>query len=735
MNLRLIYLVPLFLITCSGIIIPQSVSDTLRGIILDISDDTPIAGAVIKFKNTENYTTSNLKGLFTLVKKDSAEQELEISHIAYKPSAIRLRSNLNSYNLIVHLTSSYFKTETVIVSGRHSNTSHTDEDTYIEVLRGKDLERSLGSTLASTLKNEAGIAIRSMGPAPSRPVIRGMGGDRVLLLEDGFRTVDLSATSPDHAVSLDPFSIERIEVIRGPAVLIYSPVTIGGVVNSIRREINGDFSQSVEGNIGLYGESSNRGLLGSGLLKIPLGDFLGRFEFSRRSTDDLQSPTGTLKNSASGLTNGAFSLSHKFSSGYTGIAARDFSLDYGIPGGFVGAHPDGVHIKMFRRVYSGLYSISPQSKYINNVTIRLTRNFFSQTEYESSGLIGAEFGMTDYALHAEAETKSMWLFSHGSVGIESEYRDFQVGGFVFTSPAINRQVAGYIYQNIPFTNSNLELGLRITHGSFSPSLSGKIINGKVIAPVSFTIPSFSLSYQYNVSENIAAGAAFHKTSRLPSIEELYSAGPHLAAYSYETGNPDLKPENGYGFEIFSGYTTESLSLRGNVYFNILENFLLPRNNGKINFATLLPVYETTGEKVRLFGGEFQAEAEFPLGIKISNVSSLTYGEFSGGSPMPSIPPFKNITTISAAFSGVSLGIRTTLAMAQNKTDIYEFPTPGYGAHDFFVQYSYIQSHLIHNFSLNVDNIFNKEFRNHLSRVKSILPEPGRSFRVVYRMFF
>lgn len=710
--------------------------DTINGIILDITNDSPIPDAIIKASATENYATSDKNGHFSIIVLPSPGCELEIYHIGFKPVSLHF-PHIDSIkkNVIIHLTPAAYRTETIVVSGRHMNTTHEDLHSFSEVLRGKELERSMGSTIASTLKNETGLSMRSMGPAPSRPVIRGLGGDRVVIKADGFSTIDLSSTSADHAVSLDPFTVDRIEVMRGPSVLLHGSSTTGGVVNAIRNEITDNFPSALSGLLGAYYETVNTGALGAGVIKIPFSDFLGRIEFSRRSSGDSKTRLGVIKNSGLGLTNLSGSLTYRFDNGYTGAAVRNFLLDYGVPGGFTGAHPNGVHITMFKREYTGLFSLNLPSHQFPTVTARLSRNYFSQTEKESNGLTGAEFGIFHYTGSIDLPTQHLGIFDQGSAGISFEHRDFNIGGFVFTPPTVSRSAAIYMYQNIDLGRYFIEASGRYTYGDYTPRKSTESFNSKFIRNRHYNLFSFSVSALSAISKEFSLGVNLSRTTRLPSIEELYSAGPHLAAYSYETGNPELDAESGYGTELFGIIKLPPVSITLNAFYNPYQNFIIPRNSGRINFATLLPVYETSEVKAVLKGLESEIVYEWNDYFKLTSTVSYTHGEFADGTPLPGIPPFRNISTLSFSQDKLSVGWQSEFASAQNRTDLFEQPTAGYGVHNMYVQYSIITLSVIHNISLNAENLFNKEYRNHLSRIKVILPENGFNMRFIYRLYW
>ena len=212
----------LFLVLYSQVVISQTTPvGTLEGIVLDGSNDMPLQDAVVKIIELNTYDVTDKNGIFNFRSIPFGNYNIEISFVGYKSTitSIQMDQEVNK-GLIVHLFTLPFETSTVVVTGLHTTTKFDDMNEFINVLKGKELQRELGLTLASTLKNETGLAIRSMGPAPARPVIRGLGSDRIAITEDGIQTTDLSATSPDHAVSVEPFTIDRIEVIRGPKVLL-----------------------------------------------------------------------------------------------------------------------------------------------------------------------------------------------------------------------------------------------------------------------------------------------------------------------------------------------------------------------------------------------------------------------------------------------------------------------------------------------------------------------------------
>ena len=715
----------------------SKVLGTLEGIVLDGSSDQPLENAIVKIIELDKFDVTDKNGIFELKQIPFGDYNIEISYVGYKTTkvTINIDKEINT-GLLVHMFTLPFETSTVVVTGLHSNTKFDDMNEFINVLKGKELQRELGLTLASTLKNETGLAIRSMGPAPARPVIRGLGSDRIAITEDGIQTTDLSATSPDHAVSVEPFTIDRIEVIRGPKVLLKNSTTMGGVVNIIRDEIPKEIPGSFSGNAGFYGESVNSGYLGGIVVQLPIGKFVLRGEATKRRADDLRTPIGTLENSDIATDNFSAGLSYIDGWGYTGVSIREFKSDYGVPGGFVGAHPNGVDISMLKRQINGKINYQINSESFENLEFQLSRDYYKHTEYERADVIGAQFVIYNLRGSLDLSNKKIGLLDFGTSGISFEARDFNIGGYVFTPPTKSLKLSGYSFQTFELTDFSFETGFRMSYDEFHPDDSNPSTDNEVIIDRKFFSYSLSLSTLYSINKTVSLGININKTSRVPTIEELYSEGPHLAAYSYEIGNQYLESENGIGAELFSYLKTEDIFLMLTFFRNDFSYFITPRNTGKINSQTLLPIYQTEGVSAIFYGFESYFEIKLIEYFALSNSFSYTYGNFKEtDDPLPQIPPLKNIIQLKYLNGNFITGISSEIAAAQNRVDLFETPTAGYAVFNAFIQYSLETGSMIHNLSLNGENLLNKEYRNHLSRVKVIMPEAGINFKLSYRLYF
>ena len=708
---------------------------TVTGKILDSFNKEPVSAASVSVEGMKSGVISDENGFFEIMLPENTKSVIHITHISYSNYTFQTTpENGIPFNLLVYLIPKNLEFGTVLITGNHSHSKFEEIDNLKGTVEGVDLQKNLGLTLAATLKNEAGMAIRSMGPAPARPVIRGLGGDRILFAEDGVKTTDLSATSPDHALTIEPFSITRADIIRGPRTIIFSPVTIGGVVNVIRHDIPVEKSNGFSATAGSYYESANNGLLLGGNAEYGYGSMVIKGSITSRKSSDLRTPAGNLKNSFSDATGLSLGASYLGDFGYAGYAYRSMEMDYGIPGGFVGAHPNGVRISIFRNVYSAKASFNVNSSLIHNATFHVNRSFYRHKEYERNDLIGAEFSITDYTGFMNFEHHLFGFNEDGVIGASGQYRDFETGGFVFTPKSQSKNLSFYFWQPFNYNGLSIEFGGRVNYDLISPEKDKKANIG-YIRERDFVTYSLALSGIYGITNELFAGMNLSRSSRVPTIEELFSEGPHLAAYSYETGNPDLASERGTGIELFSYYKLDNFYTLVNIYYYDLADFIIPRNTGRINYQTFLPVYATQGVSAKISGVEFQSELKFSPSFTFLVKASFTRGEMTDGGKLPQIPPAKLYLEASyKLFESSTLELSAEMAASQEETDTFETPTAGYISVNTNFHRSFSLGRLTGLLSIGIDNIFDADYRNHLSRVKSIMPETGRNLRTTLKVY-
>jgi iron complex outermembrane receptor protein len=704
----------------------------LIGRVLDSETGEPVGWVQIQIKEAHRSAMSDENGNFKILNIVAGQFSMSTFRIGYRQSLLQIRITAgDTLRLSVFIKGSPLEGEAIVVEGERE----LDKKNVVLKMSDKTLRQNLGKTVAETVSREAGMDQRSMGPAPARPVLRGLSGDRLLVLEDGGRTGDLSATSTDHAVVIDPIISERIEVIRGPASLLYGSNTLGGVINVERGYVPATLADRIHTSVITQGETVNRGYSAGFVVSGPYKNIGWHFDGSLRNAGDISTPSGQLTNTGIQTYNASAGFSYLKDWGYTGISGSYYQSEYGVPGGFVGAHPNGVKIKLDRKHFEGKLDLHFEHPMIERTELRYSFSKYFHQEFESNGSIGTQFSVLNYDLNWLTKLKPVWKFGEGDIGLWSEYRDYVPGGFIFTPDTKEFTFATFLYENAVLGNWKLEASARMDHRIVHPSVEEQTKIGHV-RNRSFTILSGSALATYHLSKTIESGISIMRSARTPGIEELFSQGPHLASYSFEVGNPELKSENGWSLEWFARMHTENSLLNIAWFRNDIRHYIFPRNTGAINIATQLPIYQYSGMHAVMTGGELALEHRLPWLMSVSGTLSYVQGVLADSNqPLPAMPPLTGKVELKKQVSALTASVFMRAASDQKRVARFENPTNGYVVFDATVQYYQRHTTMLHTVVLAIENIGDTKYRRHLSRVRSIMPEPGRNIKLLYKVFF
>ncbi len=706
----------------------------LVGQVIDAETQLPIGWATVVITDLKRGEVCHGDGSFHLYDIPTGRYSLRVSHLGYQTvvQPVTIRQN-DTTHLTIMLASTPLQGEGAVVYSERDAGTQSYKPT--ETLSGAKLQQRLGRTLAETLGAEAGISQQSMGPAPARPVIRGFGGDRLLILQDGERIGDLSATSPDHAVTVDPLAAERVEIVQGPASLLYSSNALGGVINVIGDRIASNLPDRIHGTASAQGETVNKGYSGGLSLSLPAGPLAFQIEATGRNSSDISTPDGMLRNTDAATYNGSVGTSLVGSWGFAGIGASTYATDYGIPGGFAGAHASGVRIQLDRSRLEGRTELIQSGSLLRKVELHASYSRYHHKEIESNGSVGTEYGVLTSEGSATLHHGELGVLGRGAIGVRGEYRDFAAGGGAFIPKTTESNAAAYIYEEIPIGDLILQGAIRFDLRVTTPERTGPSSIGQIRART-FADVSGSASLLYTISSELQAGFTVMRSFRPPTIEELFSRGPHLASYSFEVGNPDLNKELGFGTELTLRYNGTRGHASIALFRNLLSNYVYPRNTGDTSFRLPLPVYQYTGNDAVMEGAEVSGEYELLKGIVAGATASYVRGTLSEpGTPLPMIPPLSARIALRYQNGPLSIGIATRGTTRQDRLGDFEEPTAGSIIYDAFGQYQLATPSLLHTVVLSAENLSNAEYRMHLSRVKSIMPEPGLNVKLLYKLFF
>lgn len=728
----------------------SEVQSTLHGTITDAVDGEPIAHAYIHIEELNRHTYSDRFGKFTLRNLPRGRYNLIIHRLGYAGQSVSITVDEEpDLEIEIRLRPTPLTGGTLEVVATQDELRGANLEHASLKLSGSALRKYLGATLSETLSTQPGFEQRTMGLAPARPVIRGLGDERVLILQDGERTGDFSASSADHAVSVDPINADEIEIARGPAALVYGSNAIGGVINVVRNQIPTSVPSSTNGSATLQSSTVNNGVSLSGDLSVPMNNTVLNVELSGRYGDDYRSAIGKVDNSGYLTTNNVIGISSIRSWGYSGLSVSNFSSHYGIPPDPIGGHPNGVDIKLNRYQIENRTELLLNRSFLKVLETQLSYRYYNHKEFETSEIIGTEFTRNSVNLNAKISHGEVGLISSGVFGIWGEFDDTFIFDR-FNIATTGYSASFYSVQEYDVDRLHFETGIRFDLNTITPSRERPDSRIGHIRQRTFLGVATSASAIYNIMDKVFIGSTFIHSFRPPSSNELYSEGPHIAAYSFEIGNPDLKPERGFGKELFLRVKDAKYSVELTGYRNQFSNYLYPRDTGRENiFFPSLNDFQFSGVEALIYGFEVKSEAQLTSRFVLQSSISYTRGkrEFTEDelielnsedqySHLPMIPPIRFNAGFNYTLGKFQFGGDVQVVGSQNKTDQFEEPTDGFKVLNVRAEYrTTTNRNLLHTLSLRGNNLFNERYFNHLSRVKEIFPEPGRNFQLLYRIYF
>jgi iron complex outermembrane receptor protein len=745
---------------------------TARDLVVVVTDAVaghPVEAALVQLRGTSGGARTDRDGHARLARPSAPNAQLEVRRIGYSPRLVTIPRA--SDTLRVSLSVAAVELEALRIDGGARGT--LTAALPITVLEGDALDQRLSASIAATLAGEPGITQRTNGPMATAPVIRGLSGDRITVLEDGLRMGDIATTAPDHAITADPLTAQRLEVIRGPAGLLFGSNTLGGVINVVRDDVPRELLRGFRANAATQVESMNAGRSLSGDVHAGAGTAVIRASGSLRRGDDARTPQGRLSFTDVQQTEASVGASLIGTQGFVGAAVRHFDTNYGVPGSFrgltlPGAHDGGVYVRGERTSLRVAGEWRPASTGVTAIAATGNAIRFAQDEFEQGGFIGTRFGQ----LSASGDVVARFahggpLRGNGAVGLWGQVRDFRTeGSFTGSRPATSHASALYVYDELRWGRLRLIGGARLDVVTIRPldSTETRLLRG--VRTRAFTAPTGSLAVQHDLHSGFSAGVSVANSFRAPAIEELYSAGPHLANYAYEVGDPDLRAERGMGTDVYVRLTRPRVYAELSAFRNRINEF--------ITFAPMTDA--VTGEPMRdprlrryivyrplqadaiLLGAEGRGRWHATPHTTIDLTGSYVRGTMvQDGAPVPAMPPLRMRAGLQRdAIGPFHVGVGADWIAAQRRVPAAtadgtatctirevageavglpaEFcPTGGAVLLDLTAGVRFTAGGRGHAIMLVVDNALDRVWRDHLWRAKAVAPQPGRNMRAVYRM--
>jgi iron complex outermembrane recepter protein len=632
------------------------------------------------------------------------------------------------------------KLDEVVVSSNPLGTTSAEAARPSSVLAGVELEDRRRGTLGETVSEETGVQSSYFGPGVGRPVIRGQDGARVQVLSGGTGALDASTVSVDHAVTIEPFLAEQIEVLKGPSTLFYGAGAIGGVVNVV----DGRIPERIT-TVGVHGRAELAGDTGanmrSGVARVDGGNdrFALHADAFRREGDDIDAPGtehGVIENSAIETSGGAIGGTAFSADGHAwfGLALSGYDNLYGIPGGHhheegeaEEEHEEAVRIDMSQTRADVKAGIDTPLPSIEKAVFKFTRNDYEHVELEGDE-VGTTFHNEAYEARLELNHVALGPW-RGAFGLQSSRRDLEAIGEEAFVPANRTEDLGlFVLERARFAPLTLESGLRFDRNRVDAGTVGRADHDAL---------SLSFAALYDLGEHWQWSAGIDRAERAPTAEELFSSGPHVATGSFEVGDPTLDNETAQQAELGLRYRGERVELKAQVYRNRFDDFIYLAANGDTEDD--LPVRAWSQADATFTG--YEVEAKFMLADNDAGRYDLRLftdavdAEFDQGGALPRIAPGRHGAGLEWQYGAWHARLGAIRYLDQDDVAEFETPTPGYTLLSAHLSYAFTHGDTEWEVFVDGANLGDREARVHTSFLKDVAPLPGRNLRFGLRSFF
>lgn len=605
------------------------------------------------------------------------------------------------------------------------------------VMKEKEILRRRETTLGDTLRNEVGIQSTNFGPSSGRPVIRGLEGNRIRVLQNGLGTLDASSQSLDHAIPIDTLTIDKVEIVRGPMSLLYGSSAVGGVVNIVNNRIHREFSPGAVTQFDVRGESVTNSLALSNRIDYGVNKWMLHFDGSLQNMGDQSIPgenvsarardrgfpkenDGEIPNSYSQQKSFAIGASKIFDKGHAGFSYYRFDNEYG------SVAEDTVHINMIQNRVEFSSEYRPEEGLVKSIRLRSAQSFYKHEEFEGD-TVGTTFrnGGNESRLEFHSARGNL----SGVSGIQTQLNTFKASGEeAFLPTSENTSLALFSLQKLTFNEkNNMEFGARLeTNGTEKRSSStfGKSDEHQ------FTGLNGSLGYQYLLSKDYSLNGSYSYTERAPTFQELYSNGAHVATGTFEIGETNLTKEKANAIEISFKKDAPDSTLTVAAYSQWFEDYIALTPTGAADPEGFL-INNYLQENARIFGAELDSREEITHAFAGGSwwwitKADITRGTGKGGDDLPRMPAPRLTFGVEYQRDRWDFDLEAQHYFDQTHHADGELKTDSFTMLNLGAMYELPKDLQNYRFYFRVKNITDEEGRLATSFVKERAPLPGRN---------
>lgn len=648
----------------------------------------------------------------------------------------------------------------ILVLGEYDKSTLFEEVQNVTSLSGDKLLKVRATSLGETLKNEVGITSTSYGPSASRPVIRGLDGDRIRILQNGLGVLDASGASQDHAVPIDPLLMEGVEIVRGPLSLLYGSSAIGGVVNVLTNRTHTQYEDGFHGAADSQLSSVDNGKTIGFKGDYGVSNFMFHVDGNFRDTQDIkingfarserlraldpipvdQEVRDKQVNSANQTRSAAVGTTYIKGDKLLGVSVSSYSSDYGVV-----AEPE-VQIEMEQSRFDLVGELNNVS-FAKAIRLKSAQSVYQHHEVES-GEVGTVFKNNGNETRLEiVQVKSQNL--SGVYGVQSNIFNFSaLGDEAFLPETQNSAQALFVFEELQLDNSKINFGLRGESNRIKPKGNA---NFPVTDDKSFFLGSAALGYLYTYTPEWSVSTQLSYNERAPNYQELYANGAHVATFTYQVGDENLKKETANALEVSLRHKKDSFYSTLTVFGQKFNDYIALSPTGAFDdtdesgtpgdSADDLPVFNYLSQNAEIYGIELDSRLESAFQVINGKTDIYVKGDYlrgkntTSGGNLPRMTPPRASIGLTHTYNQLISDIEFQHVFEQTKTATNELPTDDYSQVNLGFVYKYNWSHQQVSFFARANNIFNVEARNHVSILKDLSQLGGRNYTAGIRAYF
>lgn len=736
----------------------QSIRGTVTG------DHGPLVGATVRLLELDRVQLTGAQGGYRFDQVPAGTYRLFVDMTGYASVVDTISTTGADETLNFALHPSAIPLPEIVVSASPVARSADDQYQAVSSMSRRDLAQSGGMTFADKLGELPGVAVRGNGLAPNRPILRGLGDNEVLVLENGLRMGDVATYDPAHATPIDALSIDQIDVVRGPASVLYGPNTIGGLVNVVTNLVPSARDRSISGNTAVEGNTVNDELAGYFNNVFTSGGSAFRVSAGGLHSNAIRIPTGAYTDPGTGATfdldrmpqsfdhsaEGGAGYSYQGAFGMIGVGGNWYTMNYGIPGvppnpNWATVPPTTSRIAQQRRTFElrGLFNTG--SALVERIKLNAAYNDYTHSEFpttqDSTGVSDPQanhFHKRELNATLQFQQPVTGRLS-GTVGLWTDYQRLDISGDQPLGPnSTTTGVAGYVYEEYAAApGTRLQAGVRYDYNHVQthpdPTSTDSVFRTLSDSRNSNALTA-SLGALRQLGKGLTASFSVARSFRAPTVQELFANGLDAPSATYSVGTATLKPEAGLGLDASLHGEFGRAAFDVSPYVNVISNYIY----GFLRGDTIqgFPVRQFAATDARLAGLEASLSvAATPFLVLDAHADYVNAEDTRQHVPLPFIPPLRGLVRAKVEGSAYSGMVEWRMAARQTRLGDGDTPTAGYAVMDLGVGMRITRGDMVSQLTLNCENVFNTVYRDNLSVIKDFVPQPGRGFRLAYDILY